>query len=67
MSRVATHEHVCTSCGAVIIAYRNCDGEAHIGCAEHLPNNQLAVGRLKLKKVYTIEEAKKLKITAKFF
>lgn len=67
MSRVATHQHICTSCGAVVIAYRNCDGEAHMGCAERLADNKLMVGRLKLEKVYTIEEAKKLKITAKFF
>ena len=67
MSRIATYEHICTSCGAVIIAYRNCDGEAHIGCAEKLENNKLAVGRLKLRKEYTMEEAKKLNITAKFF
>lgn len=67
MSRVATHEHVCTSCGAVIIAYRDCNGEAHIACAERLQDNRLAVGRLKLKKVYTIKEATELNITAKFF
>jgi hypothetical protein len=66
MSRVATHQHICTSCGAIIICYRDCDGEAHIGCAEKLPDNKMAVGRLKLQKVYTIEEAKKLDIKAKF-